>query len=117
MANILTNIMNWVADKQKFISQCFGGSEVQDYGTERFKICLRCASPLKAIFSLLTHMEKDVIKLSVVTFIRVLILIMIRAHTHDLITSPKSVISKVSLVAQMIKNPRAMQETWVPSLG
>ena len=62
-------------------------------------------------------MAKEVIKLSVVTFIMALILIMIRAHTHDLITSQKSIISKVSLVAQMIKNPCAMQETWVPSLG
>ena len=109
--------MNWVDDKQKFISHCSGGWEVQDYGTERFNIYLRCASPLKAIFSLLPHMVKDVIKLSVVTFIMALILIMIRAHTHDLITSQKPIISKVSLVAQMIKNPCAMQETWVPSLG
>ena len=73
--------------------------------------------PFKGYLFTVPHMEKDVIKLSVVTFIRALILIMIRAHTHDLITSPKSVISKFSLVAQMIKNPRAMQETWVPSLG
>ena len=62
-------------------------------------------------------MAKEVIKLSVVTFIMALILITIRAHTHDLVTSQKSIISKVSLVAQMIKNPCAMQETWVPSLG
>ena len=62
-------------------------------------------------------MAKEVIKLSVVTFIMALILIMIRAHTHDLITCQKSIISKVSLVAQMIKNPCAVQETWVPSLG
>ena len=47
--------MNWVADKQKFISHCSGGLEVQDYWTERFNICLRCASPLKAIFTVTSH--------------------------------------------------------------
>ena len=67
--------MSWVADKQKFISHHSGGWEVQNYGTERFNVCLRCAFPLKAIFSLLPHMVKDMIKLSVVTFIRALILV------------------------------------------
>ena len=36
-----------------------------------------------------------------------------RAHTHTLLRN--EYIS--SLVAQMIKNPTAMQETWVQSLG
>ena len=39
------------------------------------------------------------------------------AHTQSVLLIPSSGLQWASLMAQMVKNPPAMQETWVPSLS